>query len=870
MKKLFSLCLAVLSACTLSAQTTLFSMEVKASGSDFKAGTTETEATTSNYLASISGGTLHVAITDGSEQKVFGSDNSEYHLRLASGKAYAKFTLSGTTLAAGDTIKFTGSGDAQPYITITKASSSSIAFSAKKYIIPENSSLVGKNVFYLWKPSSNAFIKTLSIIRPSTASYTITYDANGGSGEMENSTNTVSANGFTYEGKDFVEWNTQADGEGTSYAPGAKASSDLNLFAIWQDHVAKYTLVYKVDGDSVNSEIVTVGGTPAGIAAPTKDCYTFAGWDPALDAVSGTDGATVYVNATWTPIYAQSFNFGATTDLTKDNIKSKLDAVGIACKVGTGGSYDNGSTAGYLGYKFKNNGDYVAFLVEDGYKATVTYGYTQSGWKVNGVDAGVATAQGVYVEKEYIADGSDQLFKLVNQSADTKTSVLTKIVIEENIPSDDATIKSLTVNGEAVEAVEDVYSYIVGSTSEATKVAVVFVLNDAKASADKESGFEIDVPEAGAAANTATITVTAEDETQKVYTVSVTKATAASDDATLKALSVDGFTLTPAFDPAVVEYTITKAYEAALPAVSKVTATSNDANAQVTVSYDAVILNQINILVEAEDGETKASYTITVNNAPAIKSLKEVLFSNGFNAFIDNTNRTVKAFYLSGSEAPTAITITAGTNCTASEIVENVITVTGADESEVDYTVTLEAVTPNTTTVAESAAAGAFDGTEAWVKNGLLVYGNSAGWVANDKYYVLRRQIKNGDAADDQRVIAGWVRTYFFVGNASKLQLTIANNNKVKYSIDGGTPVASESNTLVIPLESGNHMIEIVTNQNGGDCRISAPKLVERPYDPTALYNTEAGVKAVKKIVNGQLVIEKNGQVFNVMGQTIR
>lgn len=44
----------------------------------------------------------------------------------------------------------------------------------------------------------------------------------------------------------------------------------------------------------------------------------------------------------------------------------------------------------------------------------------------------------------------------------------------------------------------------------------------------------------------------------------------------------------------------------------------------------------------------------------------------------------------------------------------------------------------------------------------------------------------------------------------------------------------------------------------------------EPESNPTAISNTEAGEKAVKMIVNGQLVIEKNGVRYNAMGQIVR
>ena len=76
----------------------------------------------------------------------------------------------------------------------------------------------------------------LSIESPSS-DYTITYNANGGTGTMASTTGTVAECTFTApEGKKFSKWNTAANGSGTDYAPGAIANSDLNLFAIWEDN----------------------------------------------------------------------------------------------------------------------------------------------------------------------------------------------------------------------------------------------------------------------------------------------------------------------------------------------------------------------------------------------------------------------------------------------------------------------------------------------------------------------------------------------------------------------------------------------------------------------------------------------------------
>jgi len=72
--------------------------------------------------------------------------------------------------------------------------------------------------------------------------YTISFNANGGTGTMESVTvqsgtaYTIPASTFTApEGKTFSKWNTASDGSGTDYQPAASVtiSAALDLFAIW-------------------------------------------------------------------------------------------------------------------------------------------------------------------------------------------------------------------------------------------------------------------------------------------------------------------------------------------------------------------------------------------------------------------------------------------------------------------------------------------------------------------------------------------------------------------------------------------------------------------------------------------------------------
>ena len=73
--------------------------------------------------------------------------------------------------------------------------------------------------------------------------YTITFNANGGVGEMAAQTfevgvdTALNANAFTREGYKFIGWNTAADGSGATYADAGailELTGDMTLYAQWQ------------------------------------------------------------------------------------------------------------------------------------------------------------------------------------------------------------------------------------------------------------------------------------------------------------------------------------------------------------------------------------------------------------------------------------------------------------------------------------------------------------------------------------------------------------------------------------------------------------------------------------------------------------
>ncbi|ACV64461.1 hypothetical protein Dtox_3753 [Desulfofarcimen acetoxidans DSM 771] len=86
--------------------------------------------------------------------------------------------------------------------------------------------------------------------------FTLSYNANGGSGTAPAGETVVMGNTFTVANntftppanKKFKEWNTAADGSRTAYSPGTTAAvppQNLTLYAIWCD----YTPVERIDAD---------------------------------------------------------------------------------------------------------------------------------------------------------------------------------------------------------------------------------------------------------------------------------------------------------------------------------------------------------------------------------------------------------------------------------------------------------------------------------------------------------------------------------------------------------------------------------------------------------------------------------------------
>ena len=159
--------------------------------------------------------------------------------------------------------------------------------------------------------------------------YTVSYNANGGSGAPSSQTKyygydlTLSDTVPTRSGYTFKGWGTSSTSTSASYQPGGNytANSSRTLYAIWESNTpTTYKVTYNANGGSgapasqtkTHNVTLTLSSTK-----PTRTGYTFLGWSTSSSATSATysaggsytNNASVTLYAVWTPItYTVSYN----------------------------------------------------------------------------------------------------------------------------------------------------------------------------------------------------------------------------------------------------------------------------------------------------------------------------------------------------------------------------------------------------------------------------------------------------------------------------------------------------------------------------------------------------------------------------------
>ena len=330
-----------------------------------------------------------------------------------------------------------------------------------------------------------------------------------------------------------------------------------------------------------------------------------------------------------------------------------------------------------------------------------------------------------------LAVGANTITATVTAEDGSTTMAYTVTVTRDAGPSDDATLRSLSLTDVTLNPAfaGDVRAYraTVGYTTGSTTVAAT--ANSGMAS--------VAIVPADADANTAghqvnlrvgrtdiTVRVTAEDGTEQDYTVAVTRGDAPSSDAALSDLSLSGMTLAPAFSPGGLNYTASVGNDVAQ---TTVTATRRHSAATVNImpaDDDPADGHQVNLAVgdtdimvrvRAEDG-TEQTYSVKVTRAQSSDaslrslSLTDVTLDPAFDAATmaytgsvayEVPSTTVDAMANNGEASVNIVPADADPNTTGHQVGlavgDNAITVivTAQNGAREDYTVTVTRMEAN-------------------------------------------------------------------------------------------------------------------------------------------------------------------------------
>lgn len=197
----------------------------------------------------------------------------------------------------------------------------------------------------------------------SAGSYTVTYNANGGS------CSTTSASAARTTKYTFSKWNTKADGSGTDYSAGASytPSAAVTLYAKWTS--------------STTTAAVT-------LPTPTRTGYTFKGWSTSSSATSGSTGSytptgNVTLYATW-QINTWTVSYSANGGTSSTVPASQTKTYGQTLTLSTTTPTRNDSTTTYT-VTFNANGGSVS---PTSATATKTTKYTFSKWNTKSDGSG--------------------------------------------------------------------------------------------------------------------------------------------------------------------------------------------------------------------------------------------------------------------------------------------------------------------------------------------------------------------------------------------------------------------------------------------------------------------------------------------------
>lgn len=217
----------------------------------------------------------------------------------------------------------------------------------------------------------------------SAKTYTITYNANGGSGAPPAQTKSYGQTIYlsntkpTRSGYTFIGWGYVSSATGAAYQPGEAYSSNVSrtLYAVWQKNApTSYTVSYNANGGSgaPSSQTKTKDVTlTLSSTKPTRSGYTFLGWATSAGATSASyqPGGSYTANASVTLYAVWSCNHASTKTVWDTGCKWRKVCNNCGATLSSGtrhGPYTYGDWVYYSGSQHRrsetcDHGDYSGY-----------------------------------------------------------------------------------------------------------------------------------------------------------------------------------------------------------------------------------------------------------------------------------------------------------------------------------------------------------------------------------------------------------------------------------------------------------------------------------------------------------------------------
>ncbi len=233
-----------------------------------------------------------------------------------SGK-YGNVTLTAQWTADNYTLTFDGNGVANPDDVVytiestgTLPTPTRTGYTFNGWKPADSVGAWDANTTYAGGTSLEGKHGTVKLVAQWTANtYTVKYNANGGTGSMDDSTHTyevysnLTLNTFVRPGYTFTGWNKKADGSGKSFTDGqevyrALAEGSITLYAQWTANT--YTVTLNENGGDDVSDVTYTVQDSIDLPTPTRAGYDFLGW-MVTEVADGAEGWTLNDTVTEVP-----------------------------------------------------------------------------------------------------------------------------------------------------------------------------------------------------------------------------------------------------------------------------------------------------------------------------------------------------------------------------------------------------------------------------------------------------------------------------------------------------------------------------------------------------------------------------------------